>query len=128
MFQGSWRKPGSVCVDRICIAYLYSVYMCFVDLEKVYDRVPKGILCELVLREYGVRETLLRARQSHSVVCTPKARVVFVCSGLGVSRISFRWASARATHCQLLPPFCTALNKLWKKCLVHYITFLRKNV
>ncbi|TWW73564.1 hypothetical protein D4764_15G0009580 [Takifugu flavidus] len=37
--------------------------MCFVDLEKAYDRVPKSILWG-VLREYGVEGPLIRAIQS----------------------------------------------------------------
>ena len=37
--------------------------MCFVDLEKAFDRVPRVILWE-VLQEYGVRGPLLRAVQS----------------------------------------------------------------
>ncbi|KAI3356121.1 hypothetical protein L3Q82_017175 [Scortum barcoo] len=37
--------------------------MCFVDLEKAFDRVPRGILWG-VLHEYGVREPLLRAVRS----------------------------------------------------------------
>merc|ERR1712035_15213 len=39
------------------------VHMCFVDLEKAYDRDPRGILWG-VLREYGVGGPLLRAIQS----------------------------------------------------------------
>ncbi|KAI3358313.1 hypothetical protein L3Q82_014754, partial [Scortum barcoo] len=39
------------------------VHMCFVDLEKAFDRVPRGILWG-VLREYGVRRPLLRAVRS----------------------------------------------------------------
>ena len=43
--------------------FAHPVYMCFVDLEKAYDRVPREILWG-VLREYGVRGSLLRAIQS----------------------------------------------------------------
>ncbi|TWW66946.1 hypothetical protein D4764_20G0009780 [Takifugu flavidus] len=39
------------------------VHMCFVDLEKAYDRVPRSILWG-VFREYGVEGPLIRAVQS----------------------------------------------------------------
>ncbi|KAI3364170.1 hypothetical protein L3Q82_010989 [Scortum barcoo] len=39
------------------------VHMCFVDLEKAFDRVPRGI-CGGAPCEYGVRESLLRAVRS----------------------------------------------------------------
>ena len=42
--------------------YAHLVYMCFVNLEKVYDRNPREILWE-VLQEYGVGVALLKAIQ-----------------------------------------------------------------
>ena len=43
------------------------LHMCFVDLDKAYDQVPRDVLWE-VLWEYGVRGSLiLKAR-----VCTRK--------------------------------------------------------
>ena len=65
-------RPGRGTTDQIynltgilekAWEYAYPVYMCFVDLEKAYDRVPREVLWE-VLREYGVRGTLLRSIQS----------------------------------------------------------------
>ncbi|KAK3505725.1 hypothetical protein QTP70_020346, partial [Hemibagrus guttatus] len=50
VLEGSWE-------------FAQPVHMCFVDLEKAFDRVPRGILWE-VLWEYGVRDPLLRAVRS----------------------------------------------------------------
>ena len=65
-------RPGRGTVDQLFTLagvlegaweYAQPVHMCFVDLEKAYDRVPRGILWG-VLREYGVDGSLLRAIQS----------------------------------------------------------------
>ncbi|KAI3371798.1 hypothetical protein L3Q82_024351 [Scortum barcoo] len=58
--------------------------MCFVDLEKAFDRVPHGILWG-VLRKYGVQGPLLRAVRS---LCTTGAGAWFALPAdfLGVAR------------------------------------------
>ncbi|XP_054621698.1 uncharacterized protein vopp1b isoform X1 [Dunckerocampus dactyliophorus] len=50
------------------------VYMCFVDLEKAFDRVPRGILWG-VLREYGVSDQLIQAIRSLYDRCQSLVRI-----------------------------------------------------
>ncbi|TWW71482.1 Cubilin Precursor [Takifugu flavidus] len=50
VLEGSWE-------------FAQPVHMCFVDLEKAYDQVPRSILWG-ALREYGVEGPLIRAAQS----------------------------------------------------------------
>ncbi|KAL3970507.1 aldehyde oxidase [Sarotherodon galilaeus] len=62
--------------------------MCFVDLEKAFDYVPRGVLWE-VLREYGVSGPLLRAIRSlynrcKSLVLVPDDVVLLVSSNDGL--------------------------------------------
>ncbi|KAK9541149.1 hypothetical protein VZT92_001216 [Zoarces viviparus] len=65
-------RPGRGTVDQLFTLarllegfweFAQPVYMCFVDLEKAFDRVPRGFLWR-VLREYGVPDPLQRAIRS----------------------------------------------------------------
>lgn len=50
------------------------VHMCFVDLEKAFDRVLRGVLWG-VLREYGVSDSLIRAFRSLYDRCRSLVRI-----------------------------------------------------
>uniref|UniRef100_A0A3B3CJV2 Reverse transcriptase domain-containing protein n=1 Tax=Oryzias melastigma TaxID=30732 RepID=A0A3B3CJV2_ORYME len=65
-------RPGRGTVDQLYTLFrvlegswefAHPVHMCFVDLEKAFDRVPRCVLWR-VLWEYGVRGALLRAVRS----------------------------------------------------------------
>uniref|UniRef100_A0AAY5JXR8 Reverse transcriptase domain-containing protein n=1 Tax=Esox lucius TaxID=8010 RepID=A0AAY5JXR8_ESOLU len=65
-------RPGRGTLDQLYTLYrvmegswefAQSIHMCFVDLEKAFDCVPRGILWS-VLREYGFLGPLLRAVRS----------------------------------------------------------------
>jgi len=80
-------RPGRRTVDqlytlsRVLVGaweFAQPVYMCFVDLEKGFDRVPRGVLWG-VLREYGAPDPLIRAVQSlydrcQSLVCIASSK------------------------------------------------------
>ncbi|TWW80203.1 R2 Retrovirus-related Pol polyprotein from type I retrotransposable element [Takifugu flavidus] len=82
-------RPGRGTVDQLYTLsrvfesaweFAQPVHMCFVDLEKAFDRVPRGVLWG-VLREHGVSGPLIRA-------CTIGVRVWSEL--LAVSRTRFR--------------------------------------
>ncbi len=82
MLEGSWE-------------FAQPIHMCFVDLEKAFDCVPRGILWR-VLREYGVRGSLLRAVRS--LYDRSRSLVRIACSKSDCSRCM--WDSGRAALCR----------------------------
>ncbi|TWW75358.1 hypothetical protein D4764_13G0000200 [Takifugu flavidus] len=69
VFEGAWE-------------FAQPVHMCFVDLEKAFDRVPRGVLWG-VLQEYGVSGPLIRL----SALCTISVRVWSALLAFGDLRI-----------------------------------------
>ena len=76
-------RPGRGTVDQLYTLFrvlegswefAQPVYMCFVDLEKAFDRVPRGVLWG-VLREYGVPDALVRAVRSLYDRCQSLVRI-----------------------------------------------------
>uniref|UniRef100_A0A8C6M1L2 Reverse transcriptase domain-containing protein n=1 Tax=Nothobranchius furzeri TaxID=105023 RepID=A0A8C6M1L2_NOTFU len=67
MLEGAWE-------------FAQPVYMCFVDLEKAFDRVPRGALW-VVLREYGVPGPLIWAVRSLYDRCQSLVRIAGSKSG-----------------------------------------------
>ncbi|TWW65341.1 hypothetical protein D4764_21G0002410 [Takifugu flavidus] len=61
VFEGAWE-------------FAQPVHVCFVDLEKAFDRVPRGVLWG-VLREYGVSGPLIRAVRSLYDRCQSLVRI-----------------------------------------------------
>ena len=76
-------RPGRGTLDQLytlCRAlegsweFAQPVHICFVDLEKAFDRVPLGLLWG-VPREYGVLDPLLRAVRSLYDRCQSLVRI-----------------------------------------------------
>ncbi|KAJ0041781.1 hypothetical protein NL108_013925 [Boleophthalmus pectinirostris] len=71
--------------------------MCFVDLEKAFDHVPRGVLWG-VLWEYGVRGPLLRAVRS---LYDPSRRCAGSKSDLFPVHVGFRQGCTCHRFCSL---------------------------
>ncbi|KAK0132808.1 LINE-1 reverse transcriptase [Merluccius polli] len=76
-------RPGRGTVDQLYTLcrilegaweFAQPVHMCFVDLEKAFDHVPRGVLWG-VLREYGVSDPLIRAVRSLYDRCQSLVRI-----------------------------------------------------
>ncbi|TKS64956.1 LINE-1 reverse transcriptase -like protein [Collichthys lucidus] len=91
-------RPGRGTVDQLYTLsavlegaweFAQPVYMCFVDLEKAFDRVPRGVLWG-VLREYGVSDPLIRAIRSLYSLCQSLVRIAGSKSDLFPVRVGLR--------------------------------------
>ena len=83
ILEGAWEYPQPV-------------YMCFVDLEKAFDRVPRGALWE-VLPEYGVPDPLIVAIRSLYDRCQSLVRIAGSKSDAFPVRVGFRLSSEKGT-------------------------------
>ncbi|KAL0274579.1 UNVERIFIED_CONTAM: hypothetical protein PYX00_002680 [Menopon gallinae] len=83
ILEGSWE-------------YARPVYACFIDLEKAYDRVPRGKLWE-VLAKYGLDGALSRAVRSLYEDCRSCVRIN------GATSETFRVAVGLRQGCMLSP-------------------------
>uniref|UniRef100_A0A8C6M0A0 Reverse transcriptase domain-containing protein n=1 Tax=Nothobranchius furzeri TaxID=105023 RepID=A0A8C6M0A0_NOTFU len=85
------------------------VYMCFVDLEKAFDRVPRGALWGL-LREYGVPGPLIRAVRSLYDRCQSLVRIA------GSKSSSFPVRVGLRQGCPLSPiQFITFMDRISRR-------------
>ncbi|KAK0136738.1 LINE-1 reverse transcriptase [Merluccius polli] len=91
-------RPGRGTVDQLYTLcrilegaweFAQPVHMCFVDLEKAFDRVPRGVLWG-VLREYGVSDPLIRAVRSLYDRCQSLVRIAGYKSDLFPVRVGLR--------------------------------------
>ena len=91
-------RPGRGTVDQLYTLcrilegaweFAQPVHMCFVDLEKAFDRVPRGVLWG-VLREYGVSDPLIRAVRSLYDRCQSLVRIAGNKSDLFPVRVGLR--------------------------------------
>ncbi|KAK0154090.1 LINE-1 retrotransposable element ORF2 protein [Merluccius polli] len=91
-------RPGRGTVDQLYTLcrilegaweFAQPVHMCFVDLEKAFDRVPRGVLWG-VLREYGVSDPLIRAVRSLYDWCQSLVRIAGNKSDLFPVRVGLR--------------------------------------
>jgi len=91
-------RPGRGTVDQLYTLgrvlegaweFAQPVYTCFVDLEKAFDRVPRGLMWG-VLREYGVPDSLIGAVRSLYDRCQSLVRIAGSKSNLFPVRVGLR--------------------------------------
>uniref|UniRef100_A0A3B3QGI4 Reverse transcriptase domain-containing protein n=1 Tax=Paramormyrops kingsleyae TaxID=1676925 RepID=A0A3B3QGI4_9TELE len=111
-------RPGRGTVDQLYTLgrvlegaweFAQPVYMCFVDLEKAFDRVPRGVLWG-VLREYVVPRCLIRAVRSLYNRCQSLVRIAGSKSDSFLVRVGLRQG------CPLSPIlFITFMDRIYRR-------------